>query len=289
MKSLSFAFVLLLLWPALVYSQQIENDDKAGREARPKYLELGAQFGYSYFRDLATSPIFFSGATSGASLHYHRFDSLKETRYGMSVLAGNYGFSVRGESNNSSFSSIQVNYSRLFPLKRFSNQNYKLKAGGLLQGNLNFRIDPALQNAGFGYEVIYNLMASAKVSRDISREKARSGKFLWLIKYDWQPRKRLVSYQLNVGVINGNVRNGYAYVNQRGITNEFPLFADYENNLFSGFRMNAALRYTIYLNNGNALRFSYLWDAYTTGGEVDQFEFASHLFSAALLFDLSNW
>jgi hypothetical protein len=270
---------------AEIIAQNEQND----KESRPKYLELGLNFGHSYFRDLATSPIFYTGALNGANFHYHRFDTLRETRFGFSALNGTHGFTIGNEVSTSSFTTLQFDYGRLYPFERISNANYKFKFGGLLIANINFRTDPALQNAGFGYEVVYNLMASAKVSRDVSRHSAKSGKILWLIPYNWQPRKRLLSYQLNLGVVNNNVRNGYAYVSQKGIINEFPLFADYEHNVFSGFRMNAALRYTIYLNNGNALRFSYIWDAYTTGGEVDQFEIANHLIGTALLFDLSNW
>ncbi|MAY82524.1 MAG: hypothetical protein CMP59_00150 [Flavobacteriales bacterium] len=270
-------------------SAQESSERKSLNKARPKYVEFGLNVGHSYFRDLATSPIFSTGAVNGANFHYHRFDSLKESRFGFSALSGTHGFTIGNEVSTSTFTTLQLDYGRLFPFDLISNEHYKFKFGGLLIANFNIRSDQSLQNAGLGYEVVYNLMASAKVSRDVSRNTAKSGKFLWLIPYDWQPRKRLLSYQLNIGLVNANVRNGYAYVNQSGLTNEFPLFADYENNLFSGFRMNAALRYTIYLHNGNALRFSYVWDAYTTGGEVDQFELANHLFSAALLFDLSNW
>jgi len=270
-------------------SAQEESSKKALNKARPKYFEIGLQNGYSYHRDLATSPNFYRGYTSGINLHYHRFDALRERRFGFTYYSGNYRFSVLNESARSRFSTFQLDFEELYQIKRFAKRKYQLKAGGKLIGNFNLRVNPALQNASVGYEIVYNLMGSVQLSRDVSRTEAKSAKFLWLIPYNWKPRKRLISYQLNLGLINANVRNGYAYVNQRGVTNEFPLFADYRHNFFSGFRMNAVLRYTVYLKNENALRFSYLWDAYTTGGKVDQFEMANHLIGAALLFDLSNW
>lgn len=282
---LSLTLTILTFSASYTFSQ----DSKDKNSSRPKYLEIGIQNGYSYHRDLATSPVFYRGATSGTNVHYHRFDSSRDSRFGATLYSGTQRFSVRNESAQSRFTTIQIDISELYAIEKYSQGKYKFKVGGSLMGNFNLRSDPALQNASFGYEVVYNLMGSAKVSRDVSRNREKSGKFLWLIPYNWKPRKRLLSYQLSLGVFNSNVRNGYAYVNQSGLTNQFPIFADYENNLFSGFRMNAVFRYSIYLNNGNALRFSYIWDAYTTGGEVDQFEIANHLFGAALLFDLSNW
>jgi len=287
MRQLFITAFFLLLHLGLTAQETV--DRKTLNEARPKYLEIALHGGPSYFRDLATSPIFFRGPALGFGLHYHRFDSLKESRFGLAFTTGRYRFTIGNERASSRLQNIQLDFSKLYRIDRFSSEKYQLKLGGLAMADLNLRVDPALQNAGFGYEFIYNLMASAKVSRDLSRTTTKSGKFLGFIGYNWQPRKRLISYQLSAGLYNANVRNGYAYVNQEALLNEFSLFADYQHHLFQGFRISSALRYTIYLNNDNALRFSYCWDAYTTGGENDQFEIANHLFGAALLFDLSNW
>ena len=279
-----FSFGLLF---GLFAQEELSRKEK--NKARPKYLELGTLTGPGYHRDLATSPLFNRGGTVGTNFHYHRFDSLRETRYGFTLLAGFHGFTVGNERSGASLTTVQFDFNKLYAIHKISQGKYKFKVGGMVVGNFNLRIDPRLQNAGFGNEFIYNLMGSAKVSRDVSRKSTKSGKILWLFPYNWEPRKRLLSYQLNVGIYNANVRNGYAYVDQSGLINELAIWSDYEHNAFSGFRVNAALRYTIYLNNDNALRFSYNWDAYTTGGDVDQFEIANHLLGVALLFDLSNW
>ncbi|MFC5045478.1 hypothetical protein [Aquimarina hainanensis] len=49
--------------------------------------------------------------------------------------------------------------------------------------------------------------------------------------------------------------------------------------------MNTALTYTSYLKNKNALQFSYVWDAYKTGGDLDSLEMATHSIRFAFLFN----
>jgi len=266
------------------YSQGKEARKEANK-ARPKYIELGGGVSISSYRDFATSPIFYTGAVGSFSAHYHRFDTTKETRYGFRFMGGNYGFAVGNETASSSVSSLYLDFGKLYQLPQLSNDKYSIKVGGLFMLNGNLRSDPALQNTSFGYEIIYNLMASAKVSRDVSRKETKSGKVLF-VKYNWKPRRRLLSYRLNVGVMNANYRNGYSYISQNSVINEQPLFADYENSLFQGFRMSSALRYTIFLDSGHALRFGYIWDAYTTGEEEAKLEMANHLFNVAVLFKL---
>lgn len=268
-----------------VCAQSAKEERKAANKERPKYLDLGTGINVSYFRDFATGPIFYRSAANSVMAHYHRFDSDRETRFGTDLSFGIYSFQIENERASSLVRTLNLDFGKLYRLEKLSNDKYSVKAGGTFLFTGNMRIDPALQNSGFGYEFIYNLMASAKVSRDVSRKEAKRVK-LWFIKYNLQPRQRLLSYQLNLGVLNSHIRNGYAYVNQNGILNEPSFLADYEHTFFQGFRMNSALFYTLYLNKGNALRFSYVWDAYTTGQEEVKLEMANHMFGVAFLFQL---
>ncbi len=285
MKRLLLVLTLLFLGILNAFAQESKELRRKENKERPKFLEIGSGLNYSYFRDFATGPIFYEGLVNSFNGHYHRFDSTKETRYGFLFSAGSYGFTVNNESSNTFVNSITLDFGKLYHIQNFIREKYKLKVGGALLLTGNIRSDPALQNASLGYELIYNLMASAKIERDVSRKKEKDVK-IWFIRYHLSPRRRHLSYQLNVGLMNSHVRNGYAYVNQEQLLNGSPIFADYENKFFQGFRMNSALRYTIYMNSGNALRFTYLWDAYTTGQENEALEFANHMLSVALLFKL---
>jgi hypothetical protein len=68
--------------------------------------------------------------------------------------------------------------------------------------------------------------------------------------------------------------------------NNDDFFAGYELQIFEGFRLNSALDYTVHLHNKNAVQFSYIWDAYHTGGHHDNFEMAAHILKISLLYGL---
>lgn len=203
----------------------------------------------------------------------------------MNFISGNYQFTIKNETSRSFVQSVNLDLGKLYRIDRYSNDKYSLKAGGTFLITGNIRSNPSLQNSSFGYELIYNLMASAKLSRDVSRKTTKSGKILFL-KYNWKPRRRLLSYQLNIGLMNAHLRNGYAYVDQEQLVNNPSLFADYEHTLFEGFRINSALRYTIFFDKGHAIRFAYLWDALTTRQENAAFEMANHQFNVSILFNI---
>lgn len=260
---------------------------KEANKLRPSYLELGYGSDRSTIRDFATSPLVYEASARNISLFYHRFDQEKETKFGLNFINGNYQSKVNDEIAIGQVMTFMFTYTKLFQLKSLSSEkwNYKVGGTGSMLGNL--RINPALQNAAVGIEFFNNIMVSGKVTRDISRENAKSGKFLFF-NYDWKPRTRNLAFQLDIGLINSNFRNGYTYVTQTGVLNERNILEDHEMNSFSGFRMSSALDYTVWLMNGNAYRISYLWDAYTTGGDEDQFEASHHTLKLALLFSFKK-
>lgn len=283
------ALLLFILLSPVVHclgQETVEVDSTIANKSKlvsPTYLDFTAGSGYSYFRDFATAPLFYYGIAGNLSLHYERNHQDVESRFGISGIYGAYGFNVNRETAGSNLLALNLDYSRLYRIKSLSEERWHVKVGGMALFTANFRNNPDLQNAAFGLEFIYNLMASAKVVVDASRRKAKSGKFLF-IKYDWKPRRRYFTYQLNVGLMNAHYRNGYAYVDQSGLIDQPALFNDYENTLFQGIRLNSKMSYTIFLNQLNAVRISFLWDAYTTGEEGDSFEMASRFLNFSFLF-----
>ncbi|SHJ52792.1 hypothetical protein SAMN04488028_101409 [Reichenbachiella agariperforans] len=289
MKNHIYLWVCLITVTFSHFSAVGQSARKIANKARPSYLEIGLGLDYSTYRDFATSPLVYRGLAQNISLHYQRMDKVRETRFGGDYYHSNtYASLVKNEVAVAAVTTLTFNFSKLYQIKSISSDKWSYKAGGMALFTGNLRANPTLQNATYGYEIFFNLLGSAKITRDLSRQTEKSRKFLF-IKYKLKPRDKNLSFQLNVGLLNHNIRNGYTYINQESLLNSGNfLFADYEINSFSGFRMSSALEYTHFLANKNALKFSYVWDAYTTGGEENQFEASHHNLKIALLFGLKK-
>jgi len=116
----------------------------------------------------------------------------------------------------------------------------------------------------------------------------KKNKTIWFINIHRKPRKKELSYQLNIGLVNNYLRNGYAYLGQSEVINDFKLLDDYKFEILKGYRANSLINYTTYLKNSNALQFSYGWDVFSTGNnnKNNRFEMASHKIQFSLLFNL---
>lgn len=110
-------------------------------------------------------------------------------------------------------------------------------------------------------------------------------KKLLFLKIKLKPKKRDVSFRFNVGVVNNNLRNGYAYLNQSWIiSDDSQVLNGYKYAFFSGARLTSEWNYTRHLTNGNAIRFAFNTDVYTTGNQLDKFEAAHYTLKFILLF-----
>jgi len=289
MKKFIRTIPLLLLFPTGVFAQneELSLSKKEIRKERPTYFGTTMGLNSSKYRDFATSPLFYNGTPLYFGLSRHRLDEKKETHAGFSYSTGSYNNSFNNHDAISSVKTLSIFYSQLYQLNKFSSEKLNVKIGGLLNTSSNLRINPYLQNNSAGIEVIPTLFGSIKLTKDISRKENKTKKILF-IKYKLKKRTRNLEFNLNVGLLNSSLRNGYAYIGQSSVLNTPKAFDRYEFKMFSGFRMNSALDYTISLQNKNKLQFSYLWDAYKTGGDLDQFNMISHTFKITLLFNTNN-
>ena len=248
------------------------------------YLEIGLGVGYSQFRDFATSPLFYSGYPMSLDLAF-RIDSPKNDKhFGLQASYGSLTALVNGSYAQSSVASATLFYQQLYILPQVSKNKWKFKVGGQINASGNYRYNPSLQNNSEGVEMVNTLFASGKAALDVSRSITKKKK-CWFMHGVKQPRSRSLDFQLNVGILNNSFRNGYAYIDQSSVLNDPKTFGDYKYSWFTGFRMSSSLRYIIYLKNKNAVQFSYVWDAYTTGGDANRFEFGSHFLKFTLLFN----
>jgi hypothetical protein len=285
----AFYFFLLLLIPVVAFSQG--GDDgmsrKELRKQRPVYLGITAGLSSAGFRDFATSPLMYKGLPTYFSLARLRSGPERESEIGVSYSIGNYLSVVNSHAAGSTVNTLSLFYSQLYRLNFLNPDKWNVKVGGLVDATGNTRVNSSLQNNGFGIEFIPTVFGSVKVARDLSRREAKNKKFLF-VRYQLNPREMNAALRLNVGVLNSSFRNGYAYTRHSSVLNEDEIFDDYEFNVFSGARLSSGVDYTYKLKNKNAVQFSYLWDAYRTGGELDRFEMVQHVFKVSLLFNTND-
>jgi hypothetical protein len=247
-------------------------------------LQFGMARTSSVFRDFATSPLFYRGRPTQFSLAWAKEEGKKERRFLVRYQSGRFSPENEEVKTPSSATHIALQYSRLWYVG--NRHKTDLRVGAMMDLSGNLRINPALQNNAGGLEIFHTLFVSARLSRDLSRITEKKGKILWLIPYRRIPRRRTLSFQLNAALMNNSFRNGYIYSNQANITNKPDIFYNYRFNAFSGYRMNTALEYAIFLGNGNAIRYSWIWEALQTGEEFNRFEMGFNAFQVAFLFQV---
>ncbi len=283
----SVFIAITLVYHTLAFSQ-VETESaikKKNKVKRPAYLDISFGFNYSSFRDFGTSPLTYSGRPIYISLSHIDMDERRA-----SAITGSYSFGTYKNTFNelpsvSKVNTISLNYLELFQLKHWSSQKFNLKVGGQFNSTMNLRNNEALFNNSEGVDLISTLFGTVKATIDLSRKEEVEKKFIF-IRYKAKKQVRNLSFTMNIGLINSSYRNGFAYTSSSVPINNDDFFADYELNVFTGFRLNSALDYTIFLHNKNAIQFSYLWDAYRTGGHHDNFQMATHTLKCSLLFGL---
>ena len=276
--------VILIILPLTINAQNqiAEFHGEKQKSTRPAYLSLSIGINRSHFRDFATSPLIYTGTPLYIALSHIEYDAQRESAVLLSYSFGHYKTDFNNHTSESMVNTVSFNYLEMFQLHNLSAAKFNLKIGGQLNAIANHRENAALFNNSKGVDFISTLFASAKGTLDLSRKEEKSKKFLF-IKYKLKKRVRHLSYNLNVGVVNSSYRNGFAYTSPSAPLNEDDFFEDYNLRVFKGFRLNSSLDYTIYLQNKNAVQFSYIWDATRTGGHFDNFELAAHILKFSLL------
>lgn len=278
---------IIFLHPNIALSQnETEPDVKEENKIKmPAYLDISFGCNFSSFRDFATSPLTYSGIPLYFALSHI---DMNESRF--SAITGNYSFgkyknTFNNQTSESKVNTISLNYIELFQVQKWSNKKFNLKIGAQFNSTVNLRKNEVFLNNKEGIDVISTLFGSMKATIDLSREKEITKKILF-IPYKAKKRVRNLSYTINIGLINSSYRNGFAYLSSSAPINEDDFFEDYEFNIFKGYRLSSALDYTFFLQNKNAILFSYLWDAYSTGGHHDNFQMVIHTLKCSLLFGL---
>lgn len=280
-----FCICLFPLFNGKAVADTADSSSKTPILNRPfRSLQFGMARTASVYRDFATSPLFYRGAPTQYSLAWAKEEGSHDRRILMKYQSGSYKPKNESIKTPALAHSLYLQYSRLWYIGTWKNTD--LRVGGMMDLSGNLRINPSLQNNAGGLEIFNTLFASARISRDVSRKDEKKTKILWLIPWRKLPRRRTISFQLNAALMNNNYRNGYIYSNQANITNKPSLVYNYSFNAFSGYRLNTGLEYSIFLSNGNAIRYSWYWDALQSGEEFNRFEMGHHAFQVAFLFQM---
>jgi len=254
---------------------------------RPSYIATSFGFSSSSFIDFATSPLLYSGNVPRLAVSVLKKDDSRESELNLSYKFGSLGTNF---NDNSTFSDIEIFdlfYSKLYAFPQLCHNTFNTKIGFQLQGTELIRYNSNLLNNSYGTEVFLNLMGSVKFTKDISRNQVTERK-IWFLKYRLNEKKRDLALRTNVGLLNSTFRNGYIYGGQSHVLNDPKEYDGYKFSVFSGFRISSRLDYTRYLKNKNSVQFSYVWDAFQTGGDLDKIQMANHSLCLTLLFNTNN-
>ena len=289
MRLKNFIISILIIFPGLIYGQDqhialaINQPDTA----RPTYINISFGGSYIDFRDFATSPIFYKGLTGNFAAYRHVSGTRRESTQGFQIGYGEASIKNSSHSSNSTVSFLEIIHTELYQLPVSLPELWNLKAGGTVSLTGNIRNNPDFNNNSFGVEGIGTLFGSLKISRDISRYRHKTWD-LKLFEMNFIPRKRTLAWQMDIALVNSTFRNGYAYFQHAAIQNNDKIFDMYEFHVFRGYRLKSSLEYNIFLNNNNALRFSYIWDAYHTGKDYEKLEMAKHYLMFSFLYSLNE-
>ena len=157
-------------------------------------------------------------------------------------------------------------------------KGWQSKVGGVVSVHAVQRLNADLLNNALGVDFFPTLFGSFKIGKDFTRHlpfRKKKG-----------PRHQHFSIQLDVGLINTNFRNGYAYTNHSSFYNGPGIlsFVDYQFNWFSGLRIRSTVDYILYAKNTkNAIKVSYNWAGVRSGENPDRFALSNGSLSFSLL------
>ena len=252
-------------------------EEENGEETIVKYRELGAiGLGTTAFRDFATSPLIYRGLAASISGAKVKWKGQKEIRFATDVLLGYTNIVVGEQISSSILFGADLNYSRLYPLKSLSKKGWDYKVGGAVSVLVTNRVNTSLRNNLIGFDVFPTVFGSFKITKSFTRNP--------FLRRKRAAKRQQLSYQMDLGLLNTNLRNGYAYTTHAPFYNSVDVLSSYNFNWFSGFRMRTRIDYILYSNStSNAIKISYKWDGTRTGTDPDRYALTNGILQFAFI------
>tara|TARA_R110002126_G_scaffold290356_1_gene447130 strand:- start:9118 stop:9945 length:828 start_codon:yes stop_codon:yes gene_type:complete len=274
MKIISQLLIISVLTSTLFLNAQnkeLENSTLYNVHSKKTFLEFSIGFSKASFSDFATSPLVYRGNPLNLMLAHTDVDTQRLSRFGVNYAFGNFSNDFNNQNSVSQFKSLILSYAELYAIGFLNSNRLNIKIGPHLNTSANFRENEQLFNGSKGIEIIGTLFGSINAT--------------FIINKNSLPIKELF-FNADIGLINSAFRNGYAYVGQGAVLNNDDFFDGYQFSVFSGARFSTQLGYTSHLKNHNSIRISYLWDAYRTSNDINNFQMAYHTLRLTFLFNL---
>lgn len=275
MKKL-IAAALIVLGGAATNAQQLSfpgsNLKLFKTPANVKTHTLGTSFGVIQFVDHATSPLIYIGPNGG--LNYGRAYYRDGWSYGAQLGVVGFGATPYTGSSSSLSTGAIFDLDAWAKFGVFRYENLQVNAGPMITGNSTVRLNPALQNNQLGFEEFRSLMAKTEVIFAWNREEAVT-KGWWIFNRVLPPVKRDLTLGINIGLVNYNYRNGFSYIGQSVLINDFVPGDGYEHT-YAGSRLELYISKTRWTPSGNGLEWSYNFTGFNTGRDQELFGLTQH-------------
>ena len=288
-------FLSILLFSQSIYAQETKQErktrKKTERKARNKYLGAGIGLAKMSAKDKATSPLLYAGTVALANMQYlvHSEELIKTVDLS---LGGGY-ISTNKDTHygltRSRATGIHFNFR--FTHNQKVLQFAKDKLSWYVGPGINFtnfsRINYKFGNALYNYEYMAGIGVSSQMEFPFSY-KSKDCKFLGMNLHRRDRNLRL-SWQLYLPVFTSIYRPNYVTI-LNFIDPETPVFNS--NNLDSGIftfleiQSNIDLYY--YLQNGNMLKLTYLWEYHQYKPGYNNVQGAMNGFSFSFVFKFNK-
>ncbi|MGF1637024.1 MAG: hypothetical protein ACFCUU_08130 [Cyclobacteriaceae bacterium] len=279
-------FGLTVLRANEVFSEKKKQRDSP-RNAM--YLFSGPQLDIHKARDFGVSPLMYQGTSPG---FFGGIQAHSDQTYGRFMVGYAYGYIEPnidlGVLYRTQNHSLVYDMSYLKRVAYMEKLKTRLYLGGSVIGTYHARINPELNNAAFHYDFITGLGPGIRFERDFSWKKVV--KKIWFINLKTRERHITTAFQMNLPIAFLYMRPEYAVI--RDFTNGTTGFSG-QNSLTFGslgsvYRLNTSFDLQYFLRNGNALRFSYIWDAGSLNSGFNDLQTSHHLLQFSLMFKFNK-
>ncbi len=293
----SLLFLSFLLLPVILNAQSTPAKERSRENALDEipsvlgFSEVGAfGLGALSLKDEATSPLIYNGPAFSLAINRLKRNTLKESQFGTRCIYGLPFTRVGEETDVGQFYSLAVNYTYLRNIPKFSFANTNVLVGGTLDVTSVIRVNTSFLNNAFGLDFFPTLMGSVKLNKPFYRKSIwhqilDSPLFRWIGSKKQRPKvHQEVSFQTDIGFINTNLRNGFAYTSHAPFYNNNNILEDHQFHWFSGLKIRSSISYLLFSNNTkNGTKFSYIWEGFRSGTNPDRFSVSSGMFQFSLI------
>lgn len=280
-----FLLLFLCCFGMIHYStaQRLSFRDSVPSEVQTNYLAPRLGLGTMTLRDQNLSPLFYQGIAASVGIDYGWYkpkwyhDINFQLNYG-ALVASSPQSSLPKATTLTHLAGIHLSTTNLWKTPWIPNKRWLLEVGGAFKIDPQGRFNPSLFNNSFSGDLFMNLMASAKIQWDFTRNKSfykvkKKGK-----KKLKTARQQKLSFQADVGVLNFNYMSGFTNVympSQNGSTvNASGEFKEY-NFRMNGWRLDLILQFLQFYSTGNGHKIAFIFSAMHAPGVYKPLDFGT--------------